>query len=196
MIDATCAVPDCGYVGKLRRGWCVKHYTRWWMHGDPLADFSHQRHRVRPIEQRFFAKVDKRGPVPPDRPDLGACWAWTGRKNHAGYGSFDTPRTERAHRWSYTHLIGAIPDELVLDHLCRNRACVNPQHLEPVTIGENVRRGKRPPKKTHCPSNHELVGRNLVVDKNGIRSCRTCVYDRTREYKRRKRAEAKAPQKS
>ena len=76
----------------------------------------------------------------------GDCWEWTGCLNHYGYGQAVPavgPR-EPAHRWAWRQLVGEIPAGLVLDHLCRNRTCVNPDHLEPVSIGENTRRGYSP----------------------------------------------------
>lgn len=84
---------------------------------------------------RFWAKV-----VP-----TGFCWEWTGGKNGQGYGSFSAHRTTfRAHRMSYEALVGPIPEGLVIDHLCRNPSCVNPDHLEPVTVRVNTLRGHSP----------------------------------------------------
>lgn len=71
------------------------------------------------------------------------CWEWTGAKTAAGYGQF-TRRKEYAHRHAYEDLVGPIPEGLVIDHLCRNPSCVNPDHLEPVTQRENIRRGTSP----------------------------------------------------
>lgn len=84
------------------------------------------------LPQRFWDKV---------RLEPSGCWLWTANTNR-GYGNFTVAgKTRKAHRISYQTFVGAIPDGLALDHLCRVRACVNPSHLEPVTWAENVRRG-------------------------------------------------------
>lgn len=85
-------------------------------------------------------------------------------------------KTVLAHRALYKALVGPVPDELDMDHLCRDRACVNVfQHLEPVTRSVNLKRGySRHRSKTHCPSNHEYAGYNLIVARNGGRRCRAC----------------------
>lgn len=80
--------------------------------------------------------------------DENGCWLWTGATSPQGYGRFNAglredARNVLAHRWSYEHHVGPIPDGLDLDHLCRVRHCVNPEHLEPVTRQENVQRGHR-----------------------------------------------------
>ena len=89
----------------------------------------------RTAKERFWAKVKK----------TDGCWLWTGWKNDRGYGNFevDSTRTVKAHRFAYEVLVGPIPDGLTLDHLCRNPSCVNPEHLEPVTLRENIMRAKK-----------------------------------------------------
>lgn len=110
------------------------------------------------------------------------CWYWTGHVNQKGYGLFWVDgRYVRAHRFAYEYLIGDIPSGLTLDHLCRNRRCVNPAHLEPVSRGENVLRGigisAENKRKTTCKHGHELVGRNLYITKSGHRQCLACHRD-------------------
>lgn len=131
-----------------------------------------KQHRITEADiARFEAKIDK-----------GTCWKWTSSLMH-GYGRFRLAGVKiRAHRFAYVTSVGPIPDGLVLDHLCRTRSCVNPAHLEPVTIGENVMRGQtigaRNAVKTHCPAGHPYVGDNLYVMPSGKRVCRQCRRDR------------------
>lgn len=125
MGDATCifGCPKTAY----RRGWCRMHYKRWQSHGDP-HDAGRQ---PLPTDQRFWAKVDAEG----------ICWEWTSTVDGTGYGKIKIARVwVPAHRWAYETLVGPIPAGLELDHLCRIRRCVNPDHLEPVTTTENLRR--------------------------------------------------------
>jgi len=119
------------------------------------------------------------------------CWVWEGAKNPGGYGMVKVDgRGQLVHRLVWTGLVGAIPEGLVIDHLCRVVACVNPDHLEPVTHTENVRRGAAPhiagvrnANKTHCPQGHEYSEENTFTDA-GSRRCRTCVRARLREYEK------------
>lgn len=127
------------------------------------------------------------------------CWEWTGALNSGGYGqswagvSGNGRRVQvRAHKLAYVALVGAFDDTtLQLDHLCRNRRCVNPRHLEPVTGRVNTLRGKtitaRNATKTHCDRGHEFSGDNLMPQPDGSRACRECGRARAREYQRRKR---------
>jgi hypothetical protein len=122
--------------------------------------------------------------------DPGDCWLWLGYVGPNGYGQIRY-NNERwaAHRLVWTALVGDI-EEATLDHLCRVRHCVNPDHLEPTTTKENVLRGQgrtaRQARQTHCKYGHPLLGDNLWVYR-GTRLCRTCRRQRTREWKQRQR---------
>src|SRR5262245_20695777 len=110
------------------------------------------------------------------------CWEWLDVPHHSGYGHFFyNGKIHLAHRMAFEYFKGAIAEGLQLDHLCRNRSCVNPNHLEPVTCRENLLRGTCPTaqnaRKTHCPKGHELVGHNLMIWR-GKRKCRTCSNER------------------
>lgn len=116
------------------------------------------------------------------------CWVFTGAKNHAGYGWIGTgvgTQSGLAHRLAYENLIGPVTSE-TLDHLCRNRACCNPDHLEPVSHAENMRRtrGLRAP-KTHCKNGHEFTEENTYAHPNGSKVCRTCTAESRRRYEQR-----------
>ncbi|SRR6266498_2862095 len=137
---------------------------------------------------RFWAKVAMGD---------GDCWLWTGATMPNGYGRFGVGGSKGAlaHRWSYEYMIAQIPPGLVIDHLCRNRACVNPWHLEPVPQQVNVMRGRGPEIMkamrsgfTHCCRGHEFTPHNTRVDKRGRRSCKACFRVADRDRKRRPRA--------
>lgn len=140
-----------------------------------------------PDNLRFWSKVNASGP----------CWEWTAAIGKTGgYGKYTLPLNDGsgkskhvyAHRYAYELLAGPVDKFLDLDHLCRNRRCVNPDHLEPVTRKENLRRGVGPTglnmAKTHCPRGHEYSEENTRVNKNG-RACRACH----REHDRKRYAE-------
>lgn len=116
------------------------------------------------------------------------CWIWDGPLHHNGYGACSkTKGTNRAHRATYELLIGPIPDGLVIDHLCRVRACVNPHHMEPVTDRENRRRGAAV--ITHCPQGHEYTPDNTYIKpQTGTRNCRRCAAAARRAWKARNAA--------
>ena len=108
------------------------------------------------------------------------CWGWTGAIDAEGYARFRWQgRNALAHRVAYEHCVSSVPKGLDLDHLCRNHPCVNPEHLEPVTRRENLRRGYRY-RPTHCPQGHPYAGSNLYQYGNH-RQCRTCNINRAQE---------------
>jgi hypothetical protein len=115
------------------------------------------------------------------------CWEWQGYVNRSGYGQF---RGKYAHRGSYEMFRGPIPQGLEIDHLCRNRKCVNPAHLEAVTQKENQLRGfsvsGNNARKTHCLNGHPLVSAN-VSSWTTDRRCKTCLRAHQRAYFARNR---------
>lgn len=178
MAERTCSIDGCTNLARSR-GWCKKHYTLWWRHGDPEPDGIIERMRGAPLEARFWAKVDTGG--------NGGCWIWTAATFPEGYGLLGIDGVPRlAHRISYELTVGPIPDGAQLDHICRVRHCVNPDHLEPITRRENIRRGVSPSainaRLTHCRRGHAFDEANTHVA-NGRRTCRTC----RREAARRRR---------
>ena len=121
------------------------------------------------------------------------CWEWLGATWKRGYGKFTTgSRRVSAHRWGYEQMVGPVPAGHELDHLCRNHACVNPDHLEPVTHLVNVRRGRagevngaRGRAVAACPKGHPYDTTNTYFAARGSRNCRAC--GRARAVARRAR---------
>lgn len=154
------------------RGFCRTHYMRWKRHGDPTAT-----PRFCSLQDRFWRHVNK----------TDSCWLWLGAVSR-GYGHFVVSqrptKTLRAHRYSYELLVGQIPEGLTIDHLCRNRLCVNPDHLEPVTMKINVLRNGGPTAlnaaKTHCLNGHPFDQQNTHITPKGLRRCRMCERNRMR----------------
>lgn len=144
--------------------------------------------RHRTLAQRLLEKIDMSG-----GPD--SCWPWTACIDGGGYGHIGAGGKYggmlKAHRVSYELLVGPIPPGLELDHLCRNRKCVNPAHLEPVTHRENGLRGvgvgAKNAAKTHCTNGHPLSGDNLRISKRGWRECQTCLSVRNLAHTQKRR---------
>lgn len=141
--------------------------------------------RPRPAEQRFWEKVDK--------DSAGGCWLWkAARRNGYGHFGISGRTTAYAHRLSYEWLIGPIPEGLQIDHLCRNKLCVNPEHLEAVTQEVNTQRAHEGKRKSHCPHGHEYTAENTYTQPaDGAQVCLTCRRSASRRYRARL-AEAKA----
>src|ERR1051325_580438 len=132
--------------------------------------------------KRFRGKI---GSVEPS-----GCTPWLGTTTR-GYGSFSyQARSMAAHRISYELSKGPIPAGLVIDHLCRNPACVNPDHLEAVTNKENIQRGRagrHEAEKTHCKHGHPFDDSNTRHTSRGKRECRACWRTRSSNYNKKKR---------
>lgn len=131
----------------------------------------------KPVMERINAQVNI---------DEHGCWIYAAdRAPRSGYRQVRVGQMLRyAHRVTYEALVGAIPDGLVIDHLCHNRSCVNPSHMEPVTQQENTLRGNGPAainsRKTHCPQGHALTAEN-VYGAPMRRQCKTCSHSRYTE---------------
>jgi len=138
-------------------------------------------------DEMFWARVDK----------TGECWIWTGARNPNGYGVVRRrPKRWLVHAYAWTEEHGPVPEGLELDHLCRNRICVRPSHLEPVTHAENMRRaheangtGKY---ALSCPHGHPYSGDNVRVEKRGYRFCVTCRREQRAAYRARQKIGAAA----
>jgi hypothetical protein len=139
---------------------------------------------------RFWSKVDRRGPA--------ECWPWLGLlRPETGYGRFPADgKIVSAHRFAWVMVAGRDPlPGMELDHLCRNRACVNPAHLEEVSWGENTRRSNNPAgrnsRKTHCLRGHPFDEVNTYIRPDGMgRGCRQCNRERQARFQSGKRGAA------
>jgi hypothetical protein len=132
-----------------------------------------------PIDKRFWSKVRK----------TQSCWLWTGSGNQRGYGQVFWKRGDESHSYmrlshivAYELVVGTVPDGKELDHLCHNRRCVRPDHLEPVTHRENLLRGNTfasaKSRQTHCIHGHAFDAENTRIESNGTRRCRACKIAR------------------
>ncbi|MCA1218857.1 HNH endonuclease signature motif containing protein [Streptomyces sp. 8L] len=147
---------------------------------------------------RFAAKVNTRGPWALRKDCPGPCHLWEGATTEKGYGAFYVHgRTVKAHRYAVEQATGPIPDGLEIDHRCRRRACVNRDHLEPVTHRENVLRSTNHVAAraavTHCPAGHAYDRANTIRAKNGTRKCRACKNTSARKHYAERRAARRTP---
>lgn len=152
------------------RVFCKKHYFRFYRHGDPSVVKPPGR-TPRPLADRFWPKVRK----------TEACWLWMAYISADGYGRIyvhETRSYSNAHRVAWELVNGTVTEGLVIDHLCRNPACVRPSHLEAVSQRENAYRGDSPLVarrwNTHCARGHAYTPANTTLTKRGTRRCRKC----------------------
>ena len=134
--------------------------------------------------KRFWDKVEIDNPH--------SCWEWRACLTIEGYGWFTNQGTQvLAHRFAYELVRGTIPDGLTIDHLCRNKHCANPFHLEIVSRQENIRRwNDQRVVKTHCSKDHELTEENTYINKKtNQRRCKRCEAINRSRYRRMKRKE-------
>lgn len=176
-MEAICRIEGCERVVRSK-GLCGGHYLRLLRHGDPLSG------RTPPLAgntvERLWPRVVQGATE--------ECWPWTGAVTDGGYGILrgNDGLNVLAHRAAWQSEHGPVPDGLELDHLCSNRVCCNPAHLEPVTHAENMRRMLL--RRTHCKHGHELNPENTRwADGGRRRICLSCDHSRQRaKYQRRK----------
>lgn len=172
MSSLICAVNGCNNCQYTRR-LCRKHYAR-------LMRYGNTNLQRLPALERFLLNVDKNGPVWEGT----HCWIWKGTTTPAGYGRIKIDgKGILTHRFTFEHYRGQIDSDKETDHLCRNRVCCNPWHLEPVTHSVNVKRGdieamSYQKLKTHCPKGHPYSLENTWVNRLGHRFCRKCHAER------------------
>jgi hypothetical protein len=147
-----------------------------------MVDFGDLR-----LPDRFWEKAEV---VADASAHSGPCWIWVRHISKSGYGRiFWQGEARDAYRVSYETLVGAVPDGLELDHLCRNRACVNPAHLDAVPHRVNSLRGGSPlaaqSRQNECVHGHPLCGDNLIIRRDGSRRCRSCKNERAAERRAR-----------
>lgn len=185
----TCSVEGCDNEVRAR-SWCAMHYNRWFCTGTVKLKPRHLGFTFDQAVEKFWSKVDMSA-----GPD--SCWEWIGYRHPSGYGYFTSQwfSTRRTHRIAWELARGPVPEGLVLDHLCRNRACVNPDHLEPVTVRENTLRGEsyaaEAARRTCCRYGHAYTPENTYVTSEGARACNTCRRNHVNERRSRARKAAR-----
>lgn len=171
--EELCRGADCR-ASVSARGMCHAHYQRYRRYGEQALSAPIARRTPRSVSDldRFRSRLRV----------VDGCWLYTRGQNGHGYGFFHAAgHRHLAHRWAYEQLVGPVPSEMVLDHLCRNRACCNPDHLDVVTVGTNTARGTSPGatavRTDRCKRGHELTEDNVYRQpgKPTERYCRACA---------------------
>lgn len=209
----TCSVDDCE-AGHYGHGYCTKHYSRWKRHGSPrLGAKTVSRFDpgllttssgLRAVDLHVRPGYEKLRDVILSRCEQGneGCWTWRGALDPRGYGRMNPPRglpgrvSGLVHRALYTALIESPDPKLHLDHLCRNRACCNPGHLDLVEPRVNLTRGLGPiaekARAKYCVRGHLFDEANTYITPQGRRWCRKCAVIRQRARREREKAASSA----
>lgn len=175
-----CKVPGCTKEAGTR-GLCTMHYSR--NRREALGVARPERYQVVDPLAKILSNID-----------VGFCWEWNRKLNNRGYGVTNVNKKRwYVHRLMWTLMVGPIPDGMEIDHMCRNRACCNPEHLDLVTGQVNTLRGVSPAsshaKRDECSYGHEYTAETMHVVR-GARRCRICERRRDKERYERKKARA------
>lgn len=208
-----CSIDGC-YKPSHSRGWCRGHYMKWWKHGDPHISKPRKKRSRCSVDgcenltqawgrcPKHYERMKKYGSdeLPEEPPfldyilsrcEIGICWSFESPRAD-GYGKVTRDgRQYLVHRAVWEELVGPIPDGMDIDHLCRNRSCCNPDHLEPVPRLENFLRGYHQSadslRRQVCKRGHPFEG-NRIVRKDGRTECRPCVRERQRLLRQKRRS--------
>jgi len=177
---ATCSIPGCDR-NVAGRGWCMKHYLRWRTHGDPAVKMTNKG------ESAVYRLLDSVCVTPR------GCWVRESSLIKGGYSVLSVDgKLVFAHRYAHEFWNGPIPDGFEVDHLCRQPACCNPEHLEAVTPRVNWERSQSRTRinalKAECLRGHPFDKENTYVDPSGGRTCRACRRERNAAWKKARRA--------